>query len=76
MVAMKSAQNTGHPVLDSLVNIVSADPGIFYTYHEYGTQKIRELHDLLLELAQKEPGGLCCGQPGTQWPGSAPPSLS
>lgn len=41
-------QDTGNPVLDSVVNILQ---GI-------GKTDIRELHEIILEIANKEPGGL------------------
>jgi hypothetical protein len=43
------AQDTGNPVLDSVVNIMAG----------WGrADLIREVHAVLLELAEKEPGGL------------------
>jgi len=45
------SQNTGNPVLDSLVNIASA--------REMSSSKqLEPIHDILLKLAAKEPGGL------------------
>jgi len=49
----RGAQDTGNPVLDSLANIVSAEPRMYRS-----EELIRALHELLVELAQNEPGGL------------------
>ncbi len=43
-------QDTGNPVLDSLVNLVQGAPGI--------ANNLEKTYTLLLELAKKEPGGL------------------
>lgn len=52
-VLIGGAQDTGNPVLDSLVNIACATASA-------GEHRINfpELHKTLLELAAKEPGGL------------------
>lgn len=47
------AQDTGNPVLDSLVNIVMAAPS-----QHSRADSIESLHATLLKLAEKEPGGL------------------
>jgi hypothetical protein len=47
-----AAQDTGNPVLDSLVNIMSSGT-LLLNVDEYPI-----LHDMLLQLAAKEPGGL------------------
>lgn len=44
-------QNTGNPVLDSLVNIFAHRPST-------PINKLSAIHAELLELAKKEPGGL------------------
>lgn len=50
--SIRTFQDTGNPVLDSLVNLWSGqDPA-----NKLGA--IKELHELLLRLALKEPGGL------------------
>ncbi len=41
-------QDTGNPVLDSVVNLFQAAPA----------SDIRTLHETVLEIAKKEPGGL------------------
>jgi hypothetical protein len=46
-------QDTGNPVLDSLVNLAASMPPTWLK-PEY----LRTLHGVLLELAEKEPGGL------------------
>lgn len=46
------SQNTGNPVLDSLVNILAERPV------SPGADYIRETHAALLACAEKEPGGL------------------
>ena len=45
------AQDTGNPVLDSVVNIVTAFGGL-------PINTIPKLHEMILEMAAKEPGGL------------------
>lgn len=45
-------QDTGNPVLDSLVNIVSNAKGTV------PVADMLKIHDALLALAEKEPGGL------------------
>ena len=53
------AQDTGNPVLDSLVNIVASGLIIQTTsVTDHDVESIRKLHTLLLELSTKEPGGL------------------
>ena len=47
----KHAQNSGNPVLDSLVNISMACAS-------QGEPQLRKLHAVLLDLAEKEPGGM------------------
>jgi hypothetical protein len=46
-----SAQDTGNPVLDSLINLSAASGGM-------NTASMKQLHAALLELAAAEPGGL------------------
>lgn len=46
-----ACQNTGNPVLDSLVNLVLARGA-------FTVEQLSEWHGVLLELAEKEPGGL------------------
>lgn len=45
------AQNTGNPVLDSLVNL-------YMNQQYYDLNSLRACHSILLELAEKEPSGL------------------
>ena len=45
-------QNTGNPVLDSLVNVWCA------VGTGWNPERVQQVHQLLLELAAKEPGGL------------------
>lgn len=49
----QGVQDTGNPVLDSFVNIMASEPRMFNS-----DEKIRAMHKMLLELAEKEPGGL------------------
>jgi len=51
-------QNTGNPVLDSFVNLAANGHGGLS-----GNESLKELHALVVELAQKEPGGLADGRP-------------
>lgn len=51
-------QNTGNPVLDSTVNAFAATAAIGCTHAET-VQLLKEIHAAVLELAEKEPGGLC-----------------
>ncbi len=51
-VQSHAAQNTGNPVLDSVVNIIAAKHFI------PTTSSIEELHKAVLAIAEKEPGGL------------------
>lgn len=44
------AQDTGNPVLDSTVNLLRGT--------QWNVDALREVHKILLELAEKEPGGL------------------
>ncbi len=45
-----TAQDTGNPVLDSLINLLASGRSI--------PKDMEKLHARLLDLAQKEPGGL------------------
>lgn len=47
------SQNTGNPVLDSTVNIITA-----LASKVGGNNEIKAIHQLVLEMAKKEPGGL------------------
>ena len=47
-----AAQNTGNPVLDSLVNLMSGSG------YAFDGNSLKKIHAVLLELAEKEPGGL------------------
>ena len=50
--AIESVQNSGNPVLDSLVNIVRSK------HMNLDPETLGKLHETLLGLARKEPGGL------------------
>ena len=45
-------QNSGNPVLDTLVNLVAG--------RHVDLETVRKVHALVLELAAQEPGGLKC----------------
>jgi len=49
----RSVQHTGNPVLDSLVNLISA-----MSDRTWKEKSIEEMHALLMKLAEAEPGGL------------------
>jgi hypothetical protein len=49
-VRLLMAQDTGNPVLDSVVNVLMARGGM--------TGQVEEIHKALLAVADKEPGGL------------------
>ncbi len=49
-------QNSGNPVLDSFVNL--AANGCAQVVSTSSTDGLEKLHALVLELANKEPGGL------------------
>jgi len=48
----RGAQDTGNPVLDSLVNLLSSRAT------SLTPEALRDLHKVLLELAEQEPRGL------------------
>lgn len=50
-------QDTGNPVLDSTVNIISA---IAMGGHLGAVTLIEQVHTQMMDLAKKEPGGLRC----------------
>lgn len=68
---MAGVQDTGNPVLDSMVNLIVA------SNYNPEAEALKALHNVLLELAQKEPGGLRArGHEGAlnlveKWKGSA-----
>ena len=49
-----SAQNTRNPVLDSLVNLVVGTS----VEQAWSLEAIEKAHEMLLRLAEKEPGGV------------------
>ena len=60
-----TAQNTGNPVLDSFVNFTAG-------FEDKRNEEIMVfIHDILLKLAAKEPGGLR-HIPGTESSGGQP----
>jgi len=52
------AQDTGNPVLDSMVNLVSGSVVFTNTFNKVDLDFLTQLHQTLVELAAKEPGGL------------------
>lgn len=62
VIAAGSAQDTGNPVLDSLVNLFVPTAGAF------SADGLRNIHQVLIELAKQEPGGLKVrGKEGELW---------
>ena len=51
-------QNSGNPVLDSLVNIVTSGEWHRQDGHLLGLEDLKALHKVLRKLALKEPNGL------------------
>lgn len=61
-------QNTGNPVLDSFVNLVTSG---HLPIGSDAAGDLKKIHAIVLELASKEPGGLAIILPqGSRKPGA------